>query len=267
MIMKYFILITIAVLAVFKGVTGQNAADPISFMRWKNIVLYNDAEFRKAGEINWGSGFLISYGNDTIACTARDLTGTTYSRGEMLYIKDFNREMKHWKMYVSDDPGQYVLMDTLFRPEKIERKYSIFLYSAPYLTFSIKKRNKNLIPLKPDNRRIPNNDTLYIVGYDRDHNLRIVSGIVETPFHEKYSEPEIRLRTDFFLNYPNFVGAPIVDKNGKVVGLVNRAYYLYKNSKGRILNPDKEVEGAHFEFFVNGTSMRTVLGKDYRNGE
>ncbi len=261
--MKYSILISVFILVAIKCVFGQNIEDPISFIQWKKVVLKNDAEFT-AGKMDWGSGFLIKYENDTIACTARDFTGTTYTRGEMLYIKDFEKEMKYWKMYVSDDPTQKVVLDTLFMREKIEKKYSIFLYSAYFLTFSLKQNNNNLIPLEPDIRKIPNKDTLYIVGYDKDHNLRIVQGIVETPLNEKYSEPEIRLKTDVFLYHSNFVGAPIVDKNGKVVGLVNRAYDLYKNKKGRIINDDEEVAGAHYEYFINGTSMRSILGKDYQ---
>lgn len=261
--MKYSILISIFLLVAFKCAMGQNIEDPISFIQWKKVVLSNDAEFTD-GKMDWGLGFLIKYKNDTIACTARDFTGTTYTRGKMLYIKDFGKEMKYWRMYVSDDPTQKVVLDTLFMKDKIEKKYSIFLYSAYFLTFSLKQNNKNLIPLEPDIRKIANKDTLYIVGYDKDHNLKIVRGIVETPLNEKYSEPEIRLKTDVFLYYSNFVGAPIVDKNGMVVGLVNRAYDLYKNKKGRIINDDKEVDGAHYEYFINGTSMRSILGKDYR---
>jgi hypothetical protein len=260
--MKHAVLIFLLVMVVMKFAAGQSIGDPISFIPWKKVVLSNDAEF-KAGKLNGGSGFLIKYKNDTIACTARDFTGTTYTRGKMLYIKDFANEMKYWRMYVSDDPSQYVVLDSLFQKERIEKKYSIFLYSAYYLTFSLKQKNKNLIPLEPDVRRIPNKDTLYIVGYDRDHNLKIVPGVVEMALNEKYAETEIRLKTDFFLYYTNFVGAPIVDKNGKVVGLVNRAYSLYKNKKGRIINDNKEVDGGYYEYFVNGTCMRSILGKDY----
>lgn len=261
--MKCSIFIFIFFLVACKFVIGQNIEDPISFVQWKNVVLSNDAEFQ-SGKMNWGSGFLIKYKNDTIACTARDFTGTTYTRGKMLSIKDFGKEMKYWKMYVSDNPTQEVVLDSLFMKDKIEKKYSVFLYSAYFLTFSIKQNNKSIIPLEPDIGKIPNKDTLYIVGYDKDHNIRIVRGIVETPLNEKYSEPEIRIKTDVFLYYSSFVGAPIVDKNGKVVGLVNRAYDLYKNKNGRIINDDKEVAGAHYEYFINGTSMRSILGKDYQ---
>jgi hypothetical protein len=119
--------------------------------------------------------------------------------------------------------------------------------------------------LEPDNQKVRNKDTLYLIGYDYDHNLRIVQGIVETPLNEKYSEPKIRLKTRVFLNYPNFVGGPIVDKYGKVHGVINRAYRLKINNKGNIINPNKVVEGSHFEYFVQGISMRTILGKDYPN--
>ena len=261
--MKHIFLISIFISIIFK-LEGQNIEDPISFIQWKKAVLNNEAEFT-IGKLNWGSGFLIKYKNDTIACTAREFTGTIHSYGKMLYIKDFPKEMKYWKMYVSNDPTQYVQMDTIFNKEKIERKYSLVIYSASFLTFSLKKKNKNLITLEPDIRKIPNKDTLYIIGFDNDHNLRVIQGIVEMALDEKYAEMEIRIKTDFYLYYPGFVGAPIVDKNGKVVGLVNRAYDLYKTKKGKIINDSKKVDGAHYEYFVNGTTMRSILGRKYEN--
>lgn len=65
------------------------------------------------------------------------------------------------------------------------------------------------------------------------------------------------------MNYANFVGGPIVDKYGKAVGVINRAYRLNMSKKGKIINDNKIVEGSYFEYFVNGTSMRAILGKDY----
>lgn len=261
--MKYIILISIFFFATLKLATCQNIGDRISFIQWKKVVLNNEAEFT-IGKLNWGSGFLISYKNDTIACTAREFTGTIHTRGKMLYIKDFPKEMKYWKMFVSDDPTQYVELDTIFNKEKIEKKYSIVMLSDSYLTFSLKHKNKNLIPLDPDVRKVPNEETLYIIGFDNDHNLRIIPGVVELTPGEKYAELEIRMKTDVYLYHSGFVGAPIVDKNGKVVGLVNRAYALYKTKKGRIINDTKKVDGAYYEYFINGTTMRSILGKNYQ---
>lgn len=242
---------------------AQNLEDPVAYMPWGKIVLNNQASFEKMGELNWGSGFLINYKNGVIACTARDFTGTTYTPGEMLLIKDFEKELKYWKMYISDNPDCYVFMDSLIMKERMEKSFSIFLYSRPYLTFSIKEMNSNIIALDPNLEKVKNTDTLYLVGYDDAHNLKIVEGIVETALNEKYADPEIRMKTDIFLYYNNFVGAPVVNKNGKVVGVINRAYRLNKNKRGNIINDDKTGEGAHFEYYVNGTSIRSILGKDY----
>ena len=259
--MKILLLSLTASLLMAMVATAQNIEDPVSHIDWKRVVLANDAEFN-AGKLNWGSGFLIQYYNDTIACTARDFTGTTYTRGEMLLIKDFKKEMKYWNMYFPDQPSQFVGLDTLVMPERIERKVSILMFSANYLTFSLKKKNSNIIPLDPDAKKIPNRDTVFIVGYDRDHNLRIVQGIVEMVANEKFADTEIRIRTDVYLGDPGFAGAPIVDRQGKAIGLTNRSYYLFKNKKGRIISDKKPVEGGYYEFFVNGTTMRMVLGKN-----
>lgn len=260
--MKYLILITIFFFCVNNSMS-QDIGDPISFIQWKKVILSNYATFKSLGKLDWGTGFLVKYNNNIIACTARDFIGTPFSGGDVLHIKDFDKELVSWKMYIPDDPTQFVIVDSLILKERIEKKFSVFLYSASFLTFSIKQNNNHIIPLNPDNRRVKNKDTLYLVGYDYDHNLTIIQGIVETPLNEKYSEPEIRLKTNVFLEYPNFVGAPIVDNNGKVIGVMNRSYRLNKNSKGKIIDASKRVEGSHFEYFINGTSMRTILGKDY----
>ena len=259
--MKILFLTITASLLMALGAKAQSIEDPVSHIDWKRVVLANEAEFT-AGQLNWGSGFLIRHQNDTIACTARDFTGTTYTRGEMLLIKDFAREMKFWKMYIPDQPSQFVELDTLVMPERIERKVSILMFSANYLTFSLKHKNPGIIPLEPDTRKIPNRDTVFIVGYDHDHNLRIVEGIVEMVANEKFADLEIRIRTEVYLGDPGFAGAPIVDRQGKAIGLTNRSYYLYKNKKGRIISDKKPVEGGYHEFFINGTTMRSVLGKD-----
>jgi hypothetical protein len=258
--MKYFILIAVFFFMFIENQMAQRVGDPISFIKWKKVVLNNYATFKSPDTLNWGSGFLIKYKNDTIACTARP-----YIHGSILYIKDFNKELKYWEMYLPENPAQNVVMNGLFLKNKIIKKISIILNSDLILTFSLKKKDNNIIPLEPDNQKVRNKDTLYLIGYDYNHNLRIVEGIVKTVSNEKYSEPEIRLKTNVFLLYSNFVGGPIVNKDGKVVGVFNRAYRLNISNKGVVLNPNKVVEGSHFEYYVEGISMRSVLGKDYPN--
>lgn len=84
--------------------------------------------------------------------------------------------------------------------------------------------------------------------------------MVQTPFNEKYSMPEIRLRTDVYVNAADYIGAPIVEKSGKVVGLVNRAYWLTINRKGRVIDPGKEIEDSHIECFVQGDYHENSFG-------
>jgi hypothetical protein len=250
-------------LFVFAGkLFAQYTENPVPGIPWEKVVLKNHATFNHYSNLEWGSGFLIQYKDEVIACTAREFTGTMSSSDDMLYIEDFDRELKKWIMYLPDDLSQYVELDSLVFRKRIEKKFSIFMYSESFLTFSVKQNNTGIIPLEPDVRKIQNGDTLYVIGY-ADQNLKIVRGVVQTTFNEKYSMPEIRLRTDVYVNAADFIGAPIVEKSGKVVGLMNRAYWLTIDSKGRVINPDKEVDGTHVEYFVQGTTMRTVLGKDY----
>jgi hypothetical protein len=243
---------------------SQNIEDLVSFMPWKNIVLCNEASFKNLGKLNWGSGFLIQHNDKIIACTARDFTGTVYTHGEMLKIKDFESEMNFWKMYISDNPGVFLMIDSLSEKDKIEKSFAVFMISKPYLSFTVRELNNQIVPLLPNLNKVRNGDTLYLAGYDNSHNLKLIQGIVETPLNEKYADPEIRLKTDDFMYYRNFVGGPIVNKNGEAVGLINRAYRLHKNKKGKIISDESNAEGSYFEYFVNGTSVRSVFGKEIK---
>lgn len=242
---------------------AQTLNDTINSIPWKKIVLNNNARFRHHQELNRGSGFLFKYHGNIIACTARDFTGTIYTQEEMIKIRDFDEEVASWKMFVTDDPSMEVILDTLVLKNRIEKTFSVFMYSMPFLTFSVREKHEAIIALEPDINRIRNGTTLYLAGYDDDHNLRIVTCVVETALNEKYADGIIRVKTDDYLHFDDFVGAPIINGEGKAVGVINRAYALKKNKKGRIISHDKEVEGAYFEFFVNGTPMRDILGKDY----
>jgi hypothetical protein len=94
--MKYFILIAVFFFMFIENQMAQRVGDSISFIKWEKVVINNYATFNSRDTVNWGSGFLIKYRNDTIACTARDFTGTLYTRGKILYIKDFDKELKYW---------------------------------------------------------------------------------------------------------------------------------------------------------------------------
>lgn len=258
------VLFFILVFVLPANILAQEVGDSLLFMPWKNIVLQNRASFNNYNDLTWGSGFLLKYHNDVIAVTARDLTGTWNNGEEKIEIDEFNKEVKSWEMYVADHPNEYALLDSLVMKERIEKSSFIFLFSVPILSFSIKKHNENIVPLNPNLERIPNNDTLYIVGYDDDHNLKIEQGIVETSLNDKYVDQDIRLKTNSFLYHDNFIGGPIVNKKGEVLGLVNRAYYLKKNRKGKIIREDKAAEGSYFEYFLNGTPIRLIFDKKFR---
>lgn len=261
--MKHLLLILILILFFAQSQFSQEIENLKSKIEWKKVILKNYATFKSRKDLDWGSAFLIKYNTGIIACTARDFTGTIYTPGKMLLIKDFDKELLSWMMYLPDDPSRYILMDTLALKDRIERSFSIFYYSRPFLTFALKNIYRHIIPLEPDISKIKNKDTVFLVGYDNYNQLKIVRGIVATALNEKYADDDIRIKTEEYLNYADFVGSPIVDQNGKAIGVFNRAYRLKIDKRGRIINENKMIDDSHFEYFVNGASMRSILGKDY----
>lgn len=110
---------------------------------------------------------------------------------------------------------------------------------------------------------IKNKDTVYIVGYGIENKINIVKGVVETWNNSKHADLELRIRTEQFLDHWNYVGSPIVNEEGKVIGVFNRAYGLKKDKKGRIISDSKNSANSSYDYFVNGTTMRLILGKNY----
>lgn len=261
--MRQLMLILSFLVIIVESLLAQEVENLKSKIDWKKVVLKNYATFKSRKDLDCGAAFLIKYNTGIIACTARDFTGTIYTPGRMLLIKDFDKELISWIMYLPDDQSKYILMDTLALKDRIEKNFSILYYSRPFLTFALKNIYRHMIPLEPDINRIKNKDTVFLVGYDNYNQLKIVRGIVTPVLNGKYADDDIRIKTNEYLNYADFVGSPIIDKDGKAIGVFNRAYRLKIDKRGRIINENKRVDDSHFEYFVNGTSMRSILGKDY----
>jgi len=261
--MKSVLLIMILFLFMTQTQFGQGTEDKRSKIEWGNVVLKNYATFRSLKDLDWGSSFLIYYNRKIIACTSREFTRTHFSPGQMISIKDFRNELIWWKMYLPDEPSKYILMDSLVLRDRIEKKFSILTLSRPFLTFALKNIHRRIVPLEPDVSRVRNKDTIFMVGYDNLSKLKIVQGIVETVSNEKYADDDLRIKTAEFMNFADFIGSPVIDRNGKAIGVFNRAYRLKIDRKGRIINDSKMVADSHYDFFVEAVSMRSILGKDY----
>jgi hypothetical protein len=119
--MKLYALIIIQ-LFVFAGKPfAQYIENPVPGIPWEKVVLNNHATFNHYSNLEWGSGFLIQYKDEVIACTAREFTGTMSTRDDMLYVKNFDRELRKWIMYLPYDLSQYVELDSLVFRKRIER--------------------------------------------------------------------------------------------------------------------------------------------------
>ena len=261
--MKNILLFIFLTLVVVKAQFAQETTDKRSKIEWNNVILKNYATFRSLKDLDWGSSFLIYYNKNIIACTSREFTRSIASNYQMISINDFIKDLVWWKMYLPDEPSKYILMDSLVLKDRIEKKFSIVTLSRPFFTFALKNIHRRIIPLEPDVNRIRNKDTLLLVGYDNKNKLKTAQGIVETTDNDKYASDGIRIRTTEYLNFADFIGSPVVDRNGKAIGVFTRAYRLKKDRKGRIINDSKVVDGSYFDYFVEAASMRSILGKDY----
>ena len=233
------------------------------FSYWEKIVLRNNAKFKTREPINYGSSFLIRLDSTVIACTAREFTGTLYSKNKALKIKDFPSEMLSWEMYLPMQPTINVSVKSIALEDRIESKKFPSFFSCNFLTFSLDSYDKKITALVPNINKIPNNDSVKIVGYDINNRISVVDGTIENWDNSKYATAELRIKTTKYLDCINYIGSPILNKNGEVIGVVNRAFFLNVDSKGRIITNSHNLADTHYQYYVVGTSMLCILGKKY----
>ncbi|WP_282037321.1 hypothetical protein [Saccharicrinis aurantiacus] len=256
--MKYYILMMIISVGI-KYYKLENELNHLKPTKWTSVVLRNEAKFKNRDDINYGSSFLVKLDTGVIACTARDFTGTHYTHGEMLSVKDFSNELLSWKMYTVPNKLNFISVKSLALKERIESFYN----PRTFLAFNVNLQEGSIDALEPDVSLIKNKERVYIVGYGSDDKLRIIEGVVETSDNAKVARLDLRIRTKEFLSHWNYVGSPIINKEGKVIGVFNRAYRLKYNNKGRIVSEKKDIDDSSYKYFVNGTQMRLILGKKY----
>lgn len=261
--MKLFFLVVIFTFLLIQNNSAQYKDSLQTNFHWEMIILNNYATFHNRSEVNWGSAFLMKYENKIIACTSREFTGTSNSVEKMLLIKDFNKEIIKWKMYLPNDPSIYVQVDSIAFSKRIESHFLFNYHSRPLLTFSLKNVDDRIIPLEPEMRKFKNHEPVWIVSYDTDNKVKIIKGIIESG--DSFNMVvDLRIKTNEFLSKSSCIGTPILDQYGKVIGIFNRAYQIRMDKHGNVLgehNKKYSSKDSNFEYFVDAVSIRTLIGE------
>ncbi len=179
---------------------------------YKNGDSYIDPSFQYAG-----TGFLIDYGKDTLAATAKHILWIAKNRKTTGV--EINGDLKSWIMKPKGNRNDSAVIDKLINEEpseKIEGNTSSIV-ERDWIVFSVKKASRNIYPLKPRTSEIKSGEKVYILSaaYE-DSTTRITEGKILR-----------KLGMDILIERlsqgptPGSSGSPVIDANGHLIGVIS----------------------------------------------
>jgi hypothetical protein len=187
--------------------------------QWPQIAMINSIEYVDAHHPVAGCSFLLDTGTDTIAATAKHIL--TYFKSKAMSSVSFENTLKIWRMYPKDSQDDVVVVDQLINEDRnepiddIPSKYD-------WLLFSIKKGSQNIQPLKFREKPLVPGEQVFIIGWrytDKDCSQRIYQGN-----YVRSADGAVVISTKELADntIPGLSGAPVVDSNGRLIGLMSR---------------------------------------------
>lgn len=217
-IMKFKFFFGVSILWI-AGCCGQEVSSDKSF---KEIALVNKIEFinPKYDQPKFSCGFLLKYDNETFAVTAKHLLKII--KPESMTALSLESHIKNWELYPLNNKSETVICDRLLNEDKSELLDAKSTYDNDWLVFSIKQNSSGIIPLEIRNTPLIRGEKLYVVGWTRT----MENGPQRVYEFEYYKTISNRILVKDIIvpeKFGGLSGAPLVDENGLLVGIVSNA--------------------------------------------
>ena len=188
-----------------------------------NNVSYYDAEFNNS---NASNGFLIQFKNNNYAITAKHIL--MIAKTDKMKFVDFEDDLKQWKMHPKNDSTQYVVLDKLLsvnRKDSLTWNYMNENWDTynDWLVFSIKENKSKYKPLTVRKKPLVKEEDLYVFGWSYEDTIG-----PQRMYEYKFDEVDGNYYNLKQIKGPKSLGglsgSPVVDKKGRVVGLVSSGW-------------------------------------------
>jgi hypothetical protein len=189
---------------------------------FESITLVNRIDFvnPKFDQAKFSCGFLLKYGKDTLAITAKHLLKIIKS--DTMNTLTFENNIKSWSMYPLGKKSEIVVCDKLLNENKSEQLEAKSTYENDWLVFSIKKNNSKVKPLEIRTSPLAAGEKLYAVGWTRtmeDGPQRVY----EFEYYKTIGNRILLKEVIVPEKFGGLSGAPIVDEKGFVVGIISNS--------------------------------------------
>lgn len=189
---------------------------------WPQITMINQIEYVDKIHPVAGCAFLLATENDTLAATAKHIL--TYFRSTTMDAVAFKNTLKTWKMYPKNNPADSVVVAQLLNENLTESIDGAIPPKVDWLLFSIKKKSRQIQPLKFRTKPFQPGEKVYIVGW-RYSDVDCPQVVYEGNY-VKSLDGSVIISTKLLSDnkMPGLSGAPVIDANGCVIGLMSRKY-------------------------------------------
>ena len=199
-----------------------SSQEKVSEKIFDEIVLCNAIRFNdpKLDQPRFSCGFLLKYQQDTFAVTAKHLLKII--KPEAMTALSFDQVIKSWSMFPLDRKEALVVTQSLLNENKAELLADKSTYTNDWLLFSISANHAKIKPLEARTSPLVAGEKLYVVGWTR----HVENGPQRVYEFEYVKTIDHRILLKDVLapaQFGGLSGAPLVDKDGFVVGLVSNS--------------------------------------------
>lgn len=195
-----------------------------------DITLLNKIQFYNASldQPKFGCGFLMKYDGDTFAITAKHIINII-KPAEMKTLS-FEAVIKEWSLFPLEKGNEQVVTGSLLNENKTQLLADKSIYKDDWLIFSIKSNQSRVKVLEARTTPLIPGEKLYVIGWTRN----MESGPQRVYEFEYYKTINHRILLKEILvpeQFGGLSGAPLVDTQGKVVGIVSNGTVDPETSK------------------------------------
>ncbi|GEO09256.1 hypothetical protein SAE01_17520 [Segetibacter aerophilus] len=200
--------------------SGCSGQEKTSTKVFENIALVNNIEFynSKLDQPRFSCGFLLQFNQDTFAVTAKHLLKVI--KPEEMKTLSFDNIIKSWSLYPLNRKAEVVVTDSLLNTNKREQLEDKSTFTNDWLIFSLKANHSKVKVLTARATPLVAGEKLYVVGWTR----KMESGeqrVYEFEYLKTVGHRILLKEIVVPEQFGGLSGAPLVDVQGAVVGIVS----------------------------------------------